>query len=168
MELLEGHALRRRILESYSKNPRGWSFVVSPSPASGFYYAVASGPEGAWMLMIDSIFKPLPIVLGSQTEAGAVESESPFTYGFRKLPPVMMLRLLGGKERPPQEQIHAGILSLLGSEPVVPESGGSYAQGPFVLTGPRKLPLSERQQAVDAKLSQEMRRLLRARYPAYG
>ena len=31
MELLEGEGLRRRMLEGYSRNPKGWSFTVSPS-----------------------------------------------------------------------------------------------------------------------------------------
>ena len=70
MELLQGDALRRRILESYSRNPKGWSFIISPS-RSGFFDAVASGPDGAWMLKIDSIFKPLPMVVGSQAESDA-------------------------------------------------------------------------------------------------
>ena len=169
MELLEGEALRRRILRSYSKNPKGWTFVISPSLKSGFFDAMASGPDGAWMLKIDSIFKPLPIMLGSQAEADPkAEAASPFSYGFRKLPPELLLRLLGSGEEAPGSRAPPDFLPVLRSEPVVPEVGESYAQGPFVFTGPRKLVLSEGQRAVDARLSSEMRRLLKARYPAYG
>jgi hypothetical protein len=60
------------------------------------------------------------------------------------------------------------LLSVLRSEPVVPEEGKSYAQGPLLLTGPRKAALSRGQAEIDAKLSSEMRRLLRLRYPVYG
>ena len=166
MELLEGDALRRRILESYSKNPKGWSFVISPSK-SGFFDAVASGPDASWLLKIDSIFKPGPIVLGSQTEADPrLKAESPVSYGYRKLHPELMVRLLEGKED--SELVNSGLASLLRSEPVVPEVGSGYAHGPFILTGPRRANLTEGQQAIDSKLSAEMRRLMKSRYPAYG
>lgn len=168
MELLEGEALRKRILESYSKNPRGWSFVVSPSPKFGFFDATVSGPDGAWMLKIDSIFKPSPIVLGSPAEAAPRRLEAPFSYGYRKLPHELILQMLGGEGPVSRNETLASLLSVLRSEPVVPEEGRSYAEGPVVLTGPGKLSLSESQKEVDARLASEMRRLLRLRYPVYG
>ena len=167
MELLKGKELRRRILETYSKNPKGWSFIVSPSPTSGFFDATVSGPEGTWMLKIDSLFKPFPIVIGSQAEAGLKKPESPFSYGYRKLPPDLALRILGSEGGGSEETL-AGLLSVLRSEPAVPEEGKNYAEGPMVLTNPRKVSLSESQKEVDARLASEMRRLLRLRYPAYG
>jgi len=69
MKLLSGDGLRKDILESYFKNHKEWSFVISPSPEHGFYDAIVSGPDGAWMLKIDSLFKPVPIVIGSPVEA---------------------------------------------------------------------------------------------------
>ena len=160
--------MRRRILESYSRNPKGWSFIISPS-RSGFFDAVASGPDGAWMLKIDSIFKPLPMVVGSQAESDAgLKAETPFSYGYRKHPQERMLRLLDGDEQVNDERAAASLLSALRSSPVVPEAGGPYAHGPFMLTGPRKLDLTEQQQRIDSRLSTEMRRLLKSRYPAYG
>lgn len=168
MEFLEGEALRKGILESYSKSPRGWSFVISPSK-SGFFDAVASGPDGAWMLKIDSIFKPSPIVLGSQAETGpGLKAVSPVSYGYRKMPPDLLLRFLERSGQGNREQMDLGLRSFLKSEPVVPTVGGSYAHGPFVLTGPRTLSLSEGQQAVGTRLTAEMHRLLKMRYPAYG
>ena len=166
VEIVEGEALRNRMLRSYSKDPKGWSFVVSPS-GSGFYGALASGPSGAWLLKMDSIFKPAPIVLGSEVEAGPNPAGA-FPYGYRRLPPELVLRLLQGEGGSPREPERAGLASVLRSDPVVPEAGGSYAQGPFVLAGPGGVRLSERQRAVDASLTLEMRRLLRERYPAYG
>lgn len=169
MEFLEGDALRKRILEDYSKHPKGWSFVVSPSPKSGFYDALMSGPNGTWVLKTDSIFRPSPIVLGSRLDLG-VESKAaiPFQYGYRRLPTELILRMLGDEGPSPESRRLPSLLSVLKSEPVVPEAGRSYAEGPFVLAGPEKLDLSKSQREVDATLTSEMRRLLRTRYPAYG
>jgi len=168
MELLEGERLSRRILESYSKNPKGWDFVISPA-ASGFYDAVVSGPEGTWTLKIDSLFKPVPVVLGSPSEANPQPGPaSPFPYGYRKLSPELVLQMLGGEGHRVRDRTLAGLLSVLRSETVVPEEGRSYAQGPFIFTSQGKSRLSERQKELDDRLTSEMRRLLRIRYPAYG
>ena len=167
MELLEGWALRKKILESYSRDPKGWSFVVSPSK-SGFFDAAVSGPEGAWMMKIDSLFKPYPIIIGSPAETLPRMPGRTFPYGYRNLPPDVALQILGGEGAGSRDRTMAGLLSLLKSEPVVPQVGGSYAEGPLVLTGPREVSLSESQKEVDGRLASEMRRLLRLRYPAYG
>ena len=168
MELLEGIELRRRMIESYSRDPKGWSFVVSPSPGSGFFNATVSGPEGAWMLKIDSLFKPMPIVIGSQAEPLRRKPAGPFPYGYRSLPPELALRIMGGEDSGPTADVRRRLVSVLRSDPVVPVEGGSYAEGPLLLTGPGGVSLSESQRVIDAKLASEMRRLLRLRYPAYG
>ncbi len=170
MELLEGQNLRRHLLERYAKNPKGWSFVISPSRKYGFYDAFVSGPEGAWMLKIDSIFKPTPTVLGSLTEdSPRLKPVGPFPYGYRNLPPPeLILKMLGGEGYPPRNEAVANLLSVLKSETVVPEEGKPYAEGPFVFTSKEKVGLSERQRNLDMKLASEMRRLLGTRYPAYG
>ncbi len=167
MKLLEGESLRRRIFRSYSKDPTGWSFVISPSAKSGFYDAMVSGPHGAWALKIDSLFKPLPIVLGSPTEASQPNPSGPFPYGYRKLPSELIPEMLAG-EGYPRDRVKAGLLSVLRSKTVIPEEGRSYAHGPFIFTGSQKVGLSEHQRELDDKLTSEMRRLLRVRYPAYG
>ncbi len=168
MELLEGKVLRRSMMEMYSRNPKGWSFVVSPSPKSGFFDAMVSGPDGAWMLKVDSLFKPLPIVIGSAVDPLPRRPEGPFPYGYRALPPELALQMLGGGVPGPREKTLADLRSMLRSEPVVPEQGRSYAEGPLVLTGPGSVSLSDSQREVDSRLAAEMRRLLRLRYPAYG
>ena len=168
MELLEGRDLKRRMLESYSRDPKGWSFVVSPSPATGFFDATVSGPDGTWMLKIDSLFKPSPIVIGSLAEPSPRRSEGPFPYGYRTLPPDLALRIMGEGDVRRGADTRRRILSVLKSEPVVPEEGRSYAEGPLVLTGPERVSISESQREIDARLATEMRRLLRLRYPAYG
>lgn len=168
MEFLEGERLRRRILESYSKNPRGWDFVISPSK-SGFYDAFVSGPEGTWMLKIDSLFKPAPAILGSPVEAvPRPKPASPFPYGYRKLSPELALQMLGGESHRSRAQATATLLSVLKSETVVPEEGRSYAHGPFIFASPERVGLSDSQKELDGRLTSEMRRLLRTRYPAYG
>jgi hypothetical protein len=169
MKFLEGESLKRRLLEGYYKNPKGWSFVISPSRKYGFYDAIVSGPDGAWMLKIDSVFKPFPMVLGSPTEnSPKLRPASPFPYGYRRLPPELILEMLRGEGYPPKNKAVASFLSVLKSETVVPEEGKSYAEGPFVLTSGEKVGLSESQRDLDMKLASEMQRLLRTRYPAYG
>lgn len=165
MELLEGKELRKRILNSYSKEPRGWSFVISPSD-SGFYDALVSGQDDAWMLKIDSLFKPAPMVIGSPVEASP-KKQGPFPYGYRTLPTDLALQLMEGGG-PGGSSAERRLVSVLRSEPVVPEAGRSYAEGPLVLTSPRMVSLSESQREINARLASEMRRLLRLRYPAYG
>jgi len=168
MEILEGSELKRRMLESYARDTKGWSFTISPSPSSGFFDATVAGPDGAWMLKIDSLFKPTPIVIGSPTDSLHGRRQGPFPYGYRGLPPELALQLMGGGSEIPSGPMRRHLLSVLRSEPVVPEKGGSYAEGPLVFTGPGRVSLSEKQREVDAKLASEMRRLLRLRYPAYG
>jgi len=168
MELLEGDGLRRRLLESYSRNPRGWDFVISPSRRFGFHDAVVSGPEETWMLKIDSLFKPSPTVLGAATDAAPSRPAASFPFGFRKLSSEMILQLLGRGTIAPEAERIASMLSVLRSATVVPEEGTSYAQGPIVLADPGRIGLSESQRELDERLTSEMRRFLRTRYPAYG
>jgi hypothetical protein len=172
MEFLEGENLRRYLLGMYSKNPRGWTFVISPSRKHEFYDAIVSGPDETWKLKMDSVFRPLPIVLGSPTEANPeLKPLGLFPYGYRALPPRFILEMLGdvrsGEDNSPSHMAVANFLSVLRSETVVPEQGRSYAEGPIVFSGPRKAGLSESEKALDEKLTSEMHQLLRTRYPAY-
>jgi hypothetical protein len=168
MEFLEGEDLKKRILAGYSRDPKGWSFVISPSRSSGFFDATVSGPDETWMLKIDSPFKPAPIVIGSQAESPPEKREARFPYGFRALSPDLVLRIMADSEPSPQGYLQRSLLSVLRSDPVVPEQGRTYAQGPMILTDPENGSLSDAQREVDVKLAAEMRRILRLRYPAYG
>ena len=168
VEFLEGEVLKKRLLAGYSRDPRGWSFVISPSSDSGFFDATVSGPDETWLLKMDSLFKPFPIVIGSQAETSRMKREGTFPYGFRALPPDLALKIMSEEEPNPEGVLRSRLLSVLGSEPVVPEQGRSYAQGPMILTGPKKNTLSDAQREIDARLASEMRRLLKLRYPAYG
>jgi len=114
------------------------------------------------------LFKPYPIVIGSKSDVVQRRPEGPYPYGYRSLPPDLALRLMGSETVGPNDRARRDLMSVLKSEPVVPEEGRSYAQGPLLLTGPRSESLSGAQKEIDAKLASEMRRLLRLRYPAYG
>jgi hypothetical protein len=168
MEFLEGKDLKRRMMENYSRSPKGWSFVLSPSPRFGFFDAAVSGPDVAWMIKLDTLFKPSPIVIGSEVEAFPRRPRGPFSYGYRALPPELALQIMGGEEAGPRERTLAELLSVMKSEPVAPETGRAYAEGPLVLTGPGEVNFSESQKEMDDRLSSEMRRLLKLRYPSYG
>lgn len=168
MELLEGSDLRKRMLDSYSKDPKGWSFMISQSPDSAFFDATVSGPEGTWLLKIDSMFKPYPIVIGSPAEPLRRRPEGPFAYGYRALPADLALRIIGDGGVRPKAEARRRLLSVLKSEPVVPEEGRSYAEGPLLLTAASRVRLSDAQKEIESRLASEMRRLLKLRYPAYG
>jgi len=163
MEIVDGDALYELIFRSYSKNPRGWSFTVSPSRNHGFYDALVGNKDESWQLKFDTIFKPSPFALGASTGAprGRRRPSFPMQFGFRKLDPSLRAGLEDPEGR--SRRLAAFLASL---EPVVPVRGGSYAEGPYVLTPPTRL--DRTQSALDERLSLEMRRLLQKRYPGYG
>ncbi len=74
---------------------------------------------------IDSMFKPFPTVLGSRAEADPKQRpENPFSYGYTRLPPGLILRPLRGGGPAPEERMPASLTSVLRSEPTGPEAGG--------------------------------------------
>jgi hypothetical protein len=166
MEILEGDALHRTLLQRYSKNPRGWSFTVSPSPSNGFFDALVGCPDESWHLKLDTIFKPSPFVLGAKTDQDLSERAlAPLSFGFRKVNPQDAPALLDDS----QEGM-SRLLAFLGSvNPVAPTALGSYIQGPYVFTsrGGAAGAMTREQQRVDSRLSDEMLKLVRRRYPSY-
>lgn len=170
MEILSGTALSKYLLEKYSKNPKGWNFTIAPAAKDNFYDALITGPEENWQLKIDSIFKPLPTVLGAKVESLTKSSQTPPelfpSYGYRKLDPEIVLKIL--KEQNPEEPLES-LDRFIGSlEPTVPVSGASYAQGPFVFTNKKFHGLSDNQKKLDDRLSSSLRNLLREKYLSYG
>lgn len=178
MELLSGNALARYLFEKYSKKPKGWNFTIAPSPKDNFFDALVAGPEESWQLKIDSIFKPAPLVLGSRVELDGARPATvgAFPYGYRKLEPEFVLKLLRDMSSPnsssdskESSQSLADLGASLGSlDPVAPVEGGSYAEGPFVFTNERIAGVSKSQKQLDEKLSSEIKKLLREKYPSYG
>ncbi|KXA93199.1 hypothetical protein AKJ65_06510, partial [candidate division MSBL1 archaeon SCGC-AAA259E19] len=53
--------------EEYQKDPKGWSFWISPPPSSDdFYEAYIVHQDEAYFLKLDSIFTPNPVGIGSK------------------------------------------------------------------------------------------------------
>jgi hypothetical protein len=163
MEILDGDVLYELIFRRYSKNPRGWSFTVSPSSSHGFFDALVQSPEEAWQLKFDTIFKPSPLVLGASTNIQSAKRRQsrPMQFGFRELDRSLRAEIENGGGR--SNKLAAFLASM---DPVVPKRGGSYAEGPFVLAPASKL--DRTQSKLDERLSSEMRKLFQRRYPGYG
>ena len=168
MELLNGKSLSRYLLDKYSKRPKGWNFVIAPSAKDNFFDAIVTGPEESWQIKIDSIFKPSPLMLGTKVE---VESRpippNTLPYGYRKLDPETVLKLLN--DMTDENHASSNFESFLESiDPVAPSEQGSYAQGPFVFTNKKISGVSKSQRELDERLSVEIKKLLRDKYPLYG
>ena len=166
MELLEGRALAKYLLEKYSKRPRDWNFTIAPSAKESFFDALVSNPDEAWQLKIGSIFKPSPMVLGAKVEVDSSKlgNFGSIPYGYRKIDADILMKLLSEEDEPRDTKVLDTILRPL--ETVVPDQNGAYAQGPFVFTNRRIVSPSQAQ--LDEKLSSEMRRLVRDKFPSYG
>jgi len=166
MEILEGEALYRMLLQRYSKNPRGWSFTISPSPGNGFFDARVGGPDESWHLKLDTIYKPSPFVLGAKTDQDlSRNSPAPLSFGFRRVSPQEAPVLLDDS----QEGMSRLLAFLSTVNPVAPTGPGRYIQGPYVFTsrGRASGSMTREQQNIDSRLSDEMLKLVRRRYPSY-
>jgi hypothetical protein len=168
MEILEGKELYEALLKRYSRNPRGWSFTISPSARNGFFDAMVGGTDESWHLKLDTIFKPSPFVLGAKTdEKPSGEASSPLSFGFRHLDPTDAPLLLD--DSPEGFRRLLAYLSMV--SPVAPESPGSYLQGPYLFSQKAATAgssMTREQQRLDSRLSEEMTKLLRRRYPGYS
>ena len=166
MEILQGDALYKMLLQRYSRNPNGWSFTISKSRSNGFFDAFVGAPGDSWQLKLDTIFKPSPFVLGAKVEMNEskLRSLSPLSFGFRKVPGDASALLDDSPDGMNK------LLAFLSSvRPVVPSSVGNYIQGPFVFAnqGATGAAMTGDQEKVDQKLSQELLKLVRERYPSY-
>ena len=179
-EILEGTVLTNRLLERYSKSPKGWNFTIAPHPRDGFFDGLLSNPEESWQIKIDSIFRPTPLMLGAKVDVdySKVKKLSPVSYGYRRIDPEAIMKVLSifedqedrvSAQTSSKRKTKFSLDSILGPlEPVAPKLGGSYAEGPFVFTNEKISNLSTGQAQLDNKLSSELRRLLRNRYSSYG
>lgn len=166
LEILEGDALQRVIARRYVANPKGWSFTISQSPTNGFYDAFVGGPDESWQLKLDTIFKPSPFVLGARTDQGASRpSPGPLSYGFRRVDLPGAPSLLDDSP----EGMKRLVTFLKTVNPVAPTGPGNYVQGPFVFNGGGRpgATMTREQQRIDSRLSDEMLKLVRRRYPSY-
>ena len=181
MEILEDSTLARYLFERYSSNPKNWNFIISTnSHKDGFFDATVSSTDEVWQLKIDSIYKPLPMVLGTKVDIDSTGIERRLSkgiapFGYRKLDPLVMVNLL--KELADEQhthaareaQINARFNSILGSlETVKPSAGRSYAYGPLVYTDQNLAGPDETQKRVSERLASKLRNDLRKRYTSYG
>lgn len=179
MEILQDNKLAKYLFEKYSSNPKNWNFLISTIPLrDGFFDATVSNVDEVWQLKIDSIYKPVPMILGAKVDLDATRIErnnnSP-AFGYRKLEPSFMMNIL--KKLTQEQQINANkeadinnyINSALGSlDTVTPVTGGNYAYGPFVFTERNPVSFNEYQKQVSEKLALQLRDNLRNRYSSYG
>ena len=181
MEILQDSYLAKYLFEKYSSNPKNWKFLISTrSVRDGFFDATVSSVDEVWQLKIDSIYKPVPIILGTKVDLdasrieGRISSRSP-SFGYRKLEPSFMVNLLKKLTQEQQTNAHkeasisSYVNSVLGSlETVAPVTGGNYAYGPFVFTERNPVNSSEYEKQVSEKLSLKLRYNLRNKYSGYG
>ncbi|MDG6914508.1 MAG: hypothetical protein JRM86_05145 [Nitrososphaerota archaeon] len=163
MEILEGDAIQGAVLRSYSRDPRGWSFTVRPSGADGFFDALVTGPTETWRLKLDTIFKPTPLVLGARTEEQVAGATAPLSFGFRRVDQEVAPALLDGSP----EGVRRLVELLRTANPVAPAVPGSYVQGPIIFSSRAARSTSDRERAVEERLSAEMKALVMRRYPGY-
>jgi hypothetical protein len=181
MEILQDTKLAKYLFEKYSSNPKNWNFLISTIPIrDGFFDATVSNVDEVWQLKIDSIYKPVPMILGARVDLDATKierkiSKSSPTFGYRKLEPSLMMNIL--KKLAREQQMNAKkelsinnyINSVLASvETVAPVTGENYAYGPFVFTDRNPVNSNEYQKQVAEKLALKLRDNLRNRYSSYG
>ena len=162
VEILEGEALSKYLLQKYSKKPSGWNFTLFPSKQEG-YGALVSGPEETWQLKIDSIYRPNPLMLGSKSEHSKKQLSN-VSYGYRRLDPKTIFELLRS-ENPSSSTIEKLLAPIV---PEAPIAGQPYAEGPFVMSDRKTAGITDAQKDLDDKLSLELRKLVRNRYSSYG
>ena len=76
MEILENKAIAKYLFEKYCSNPKNWNFVISTTSLKhGFFDATVSTTDEVWQLKIDSIYKPLPLVVGTKVDLDSTKIE---------------------------------------------------------------------------------------------
>lgn len=183
MEILEDKVIAKYLFEKYCTNPKNWNFVISRSGLSdGFFDATVSNADEVWQLKIDSIYKPVPMMIGTKVDLDSTMVQrriNPDTapFGFRKLdaPVIMDIFKKLSEEQEQQKNIHAEtdfnnyLHSILGSlKTVRPIRGKNYAYGPFVFTERNPANTDEYQKQVSEKLAFKLRDNLRSKYLGYG
>ena len=100
MEILQDRHLAKYLFEKYTTNPKNWNFIISTSSLNdGFFDATVSNTDEVWQLKIDSIYKPLPIVIGTKVDLDSTNiekriSSSALPFGYRKLEPPVIMNIL--------------------------------------------------------------------------
>jgi hypothetical protein len=185
MDIMEDKTIARHLFEKYCSNPRNWNFVISTSSlGDGFFDAMVSNTDEVWQLKLDSIYKPLPLVVGTKIDVDSTTIErglSPNSvpFGFRKLEPPVIMDILKKvtEEQEARMNVHNAaadyddqLYSILRSlKTVKPTSGNNYAYGPFIFTSrTNTLNPNDYNKRVSEKLAMKLRDNLRNKYSSYG
>ncbi|MDP9196991.1 MAG: hypothetical protein M3O24_00280 [Thermoproteota archaeon] len=174
MEILEGNILAKNLFERYSSNARDWRFEISVSERRGsFFDAVVSNPNEVWQLKIDSIYKPIPLIIGTKIDVDPVKfsnNENAFSFGYRKLDPIKLKKALYDVHDPESEDKDVDSLASLitSAEPEVPKPNNSYAYGPFIFAQNNLTTVDKHQKNISDELANRLREKLRSLYSSYG
>lgn len=179
MEILQDRNLGKYLFDKYCTNPKNWKFLISPSyHDDGFFDATISNFDEVWQIKVDSIYKPVPIIIGTKVDTDVTKvyqqiESAPF--GYRKIDAdtilKILLRTVDGETNTakPIERPRTNLVNILNSiEPVIPSQQGSYAYGPFTFSNISPLIKNNLQRNVSEKLSRKLRQILKDRYSLYG
>jgi len=180
MEILKDKVLAKYLFERYASNPKDWKFIISKSSFDdGFFDATVSNRDEVWQLKIDSIYKPLPTVLGTKVDIDSVKFDtrlgySTIPFGYRTFDTPVLVNLLDKLSHDQQSNNETlanrnAVNSILGSlETVKPVAGNNYVYGPLVYTENNPASSDANQRQISMKLGLQLRDNLRARYSGYG
>lgn len=182
MEILEDKILAKNIFQKYTVNPKDWSFVISTTSMNdGFFDATITNPDEVWQLKIDSLYKPMPIITGTKidiesTKMKSIIKKNTVPFGYRKIDLPMIMNLFKTISEEQEniakrniDQINKEITSYFGTlETTVPVKGKDYLCGPFLFTEKNIIEKNSYHKNVSEKLSQDMKKKIKERYPSYG
>lgn len=180
MEILQDRNLGKYLFDRYCTNPRNWKFLISPSHQDdGFFDATISNFDEVWQIKFDSIYKPIPIVIGTKVDMDVTkvyEQIESAPFGYRKIESDSILKILLRTldyESATAKSVESSSTNLINNilnsiEPVTPSQKGSYAYGPFAFSNISPLMKNERQKNVSENLSRKLRQILKDKYSLYG
>jgi hypothetical protein len=182
MEILEDKILAKDIFKKYSINPKNWNFVISTTSMNdGFFDATITNPDEIWQLKIDSLYKPSPIIMGTKVDVELTKMKKMINrdivpFGYRKIDPPILMNLFKSISeeqdsiaRKDVDYLNKGLNSVLSSiEPTVPVKGTDYIFGPFLFTEKNIIDNTSYQKNVSERLSLNLKKRIKERYPSYG
>ncbi len=172
----------KEFYKSYQKDPKGWSFWLSPPEKDSFYEAYIIQGDEAFFLKIDSIYTPNPVGIGARLEVEEDQLVKNLPdFGFRKFSKEETEDFLNNIPRmedyDSKDEFKKDLLEFrkkivgeaMEKEPVPFGSADSpslMAIGPYSSKSPLSY-ISERQEELRRELSRELDRLLKRDHPGY-
>lgn len=158
------------IAEKYEHEPRNWRVAFGKTERDSHSTTLfLQTPDGNFMLKLESIYKPNPLVVYEPIDE-ELFSKKELYFGFRPLSR-KVLRKIAAATSANEASASELLKSIFGKRPltiseIAAKKPAVLVQGPVYHT--RRLPsLSEKQDALDAKLSAKLERLIRKEYPMY-